>query len=132
MVKRLAPDMSMEERSEALLRVAIKDKDHLKRWLQESGRRWMIFDSLDLVDALSWPDGVLALIELIAAYREHRMGIESGNHEEQTDPTLGKKIMVPIMKNEVLEIAELDRAIRSLITQASTRDPTWSLDNPPM
>ncbi|MCK4858399.1 MAG: hypothetical protein KAT58_10550, partial [candidate division Zixibacteria bacterium] len=107
MVLRLNPDMSPEERSMALLRVAIKDKDHLKRWLSESGRRWMVFDALDLVDSLTWPEGVLALMEIIAAYREYRMGIESGNFELQVDPTLGKEIKVPIMKDELLEIAEL-------------------------
>ncbi len=132
MVKRLDPDMSMAERAQALLNVSIKSPDHLKRWLQQSGRRWMVFDALDLVDALSWPEGVRALMELIAAYREHRGGIESGNYETQRDPTLGKEIQVPIMKTDLLEVAELDRAIRALITQATKQDPTWSLDKPPM
>lgn len=132
MIKRLDPTMSPEERSMALLRVAIKDKDHLKRWLQESGRRWMVFDALDLVDSLTWPEGVLALMEIIAAYREYRMTIESGNFETQVDPTLGQEVNVPIMKTDMLDVAELDRAIRALIGQATARDSTWSLDNAPM
>lgn len=132
MVLRLDPDISPEERSMALFRVSLKDKDHLKRWIEKSGRRWMIFEALDLVDALSWPDGVSLLMELIAAYRDHRMAIASGDFETQIDPTLGKEIKVPVMKTEMLEVAELDRAIRALIGQVTSKDPTWSLNNPPM
>lgn len=132
MVKRLNPNMSMEERAMALLNVSIKSKDHLKRWLQASGRRWMVFDSKDLVDSLSWPEGITVLMEMIAAYREHRGGIASGEVENQTDPTLGKDIKVPLMKTDALEVAELDRAIRALIGQVTAKDPKWSLSNPPM
>lgn len=132
MVWRLDPTITPEDRAQALLNVAIKSPDHLKRWLQASGRRWMVFDALNLVDSLKWPEGVMALIEIIAAYRDYRGGIQSGNFEKQKDPTLGKDIRVSIQKTDHLEVPELDRAIRAMIGQITAKDPNWSLDKPPM
>lgn len=128
----MEPGLSMAEQTKRLLRVSLKDPEHLKRWLQETGRRWMVLDSLDLVDSLPWPGGVDALIQILACYRDHRQGIPSGRTEKMKDPTLGQDVQVPIMKTDALEIEEMDRAIRHLIRQASEKDPTWKLENPPL
>ena len=48
------------------------------------------------------------------------------------DPIFGRQVEVPIMKTDVLEIEEMDCAIRHLIRQASEKDPTWKLENPPL
>ena len=129
---RVESGLSMDEKTKRLLRIALKDPEHLKRWLQETGRRWMVLDSVDLVDALPWPDGVDALIQILACYRDHRQGRSSGRTEKMKDPILGRQVEVPIMKTDVLEIEEMDRAIRHLIRQASEKDPTWKLENPPL
>lgn len=125
-------DLTAAERRERLLRVSIQSADQLKAWLEKSGRRWLIFDALGLVDSLPFPEGVDTLIQIIACYRDHRSVQPSGRTETITDPTLGKKIQAPIFKGELLEIEELDRAIRYLIRQASDKDPNWSLNNAPL
>ncbi|OGO08158.1 MAG: hypothetical protein A2Y61_00300 [Chloroflexi bacterium RBG_13_60_13] len=122
-------DMSAQERIEAITRVSMKDKSHLKRWLEASGRAWLVFNAIDLVDALSWPDGVDVLMQVVACYKDHRAGIETGRFEEQVDPTLGKMVRVPIYKGEPLEVEELTRAIRALVGQIKEKDPTWTLES---
>lgn len=52
---------------------AIQSPAHLKRWLEQSGRRFLIMRTDDLVDALPWPHGVDALIQIVEAYRQHRL-----------------------------------------------------------
>ena len=54
---------------------ALTNPSQLKRWLADSGRRWVIMDAVQLVDALSWPDDVQLLQEIIMAYRTHRAGV---------------------------------------------------------
>lgn len=128
----LEPGLSVDERVKRLFNVSIKNKDHLKKWLEASGRRWLVFEALDLVDALPWTEGVDDLMRVVACYRNHRSQIPTGRVEVQKDPTLGKQVEVPTMKTDLLEIEELDRCIRNLIRQASEKDPTWKLDNPPL
>lgn len=128
----MAETLSMKEMSERLLRVSLKDPGHLKEWLEASGRRWLIFDSRDLVDSLPFPDGIDDFMRVVACYREHRSQQPSGRYEIQQDPTLGKTIEVPLMKGELLEVEELDRVIRACIRVITEKDPSWKLENPPM
>jgi len=138
--------MSAVERSEARLRVAMKSRDHLKRWVVESGRSWLIFDAVELIDSLP-PDppfpaegepeeiGALELlIQFIACYRDHRACIPSTTGEmiQQKDPGTGKISETPKTKPETLEVVELDRLIRWAIGQITEKDPEWSLDRSPM
>lgn len=124
--------LSMEEMSQRILNVSIRDKGHLKEWLEKSGRRWLVFDSRDLVDALPFPDGVDDFMRVVACYREYRGQQATGKVEVQKDPTLGKEISIPTMKSDLLEVAELDRVVRYCIRQITEKDPTWKLENPPM
>lgn len=125
--------MSEIERSEAQMRVAMTDKEHLRRWLHESGRRWLVLNGDDLVDAL-WPTGIEALMLLVACYRDHRATLPSSSGElvEQKVPGTNEVVRTPKPKPETLEINELDRAIRYLIAQASEMDPNWSLSGGPL
>lgn len=122
-----------QQRIEALTaeqaNVAMKSPEHLKLWLSETGRRWLVLNSLDLVDALPWPDGVQAFLQVCMAYGGHRMAQPSGRKEVITTPT-GEKVEVDVMKTDQLELEELDRAIRYLVAQAYERDPNWKLENP--
>ena len=97
---------SPEELGAARARVALTNPAQLKAWLDKSGRRFLVLDAKDLVEALSWPHGVEALQELILAYRTQREARGSG---------------------EALEIQELDRAIRQLVGEMRELDPTWTL-----
>lgn len=122
----------MEEMSKRLLRVSLKDKKHLLQWLEATGRRWLIFNSRDLVQALPFPDGIDDLMRIVACYREHRRNLPSGRYEVQLDPILGKKVQVPLTKGETLEIEEWDRLIRYGISVITELDPKWTLDNAPL
>jgi len=115
-------NMSTIERSEAQMRVAMQSPEKLKKWVRESGRQWLVFNTLELVDALPWPEGVGTLMQLIACYRDHRATLETGEYEE-----IGGQ-QVPVMKGEYLEVAELDRAIRYLIGKVTEKDPSWTLE----
>ena len=108
------------------IRTAIQTPDHLLKWLEASGRRWLVFSGVDIAKGLPWPHGHEALQQIIDAYRDHRRVQDSG-HTEVIDG-----VAVPVMKTEMLEIEELDRAIRYLIGQATEKDPTWKLENPPL
>lgn len=118
------------EAAEAADRVSMQDPEHLKRWLAASGRTWLVFNALDLVDSLPWPDGVDLFKEIVACYKNHRATIPTGRVELQEDPTTGNMVEVQIMKGESLELEELDRAIRALVRLATERDAAWKLENP--
>lgn len=55
--------------------VAMQSPAHLKQWLRETGRSFVIFKSEDLIDALPWPEGVETVIALVEGYRQHRLTI---------------------------------------------------------
>jgi hypothetical protein len=124
--------MTPAEQAEAIQRTSLRSAEKLKTWLEASGRRWLVFNALDLVDALPWPNGHAALQQIIMAYGAHRGAIDSGRFEViATMPGLPQQ-KVPIFKTELLEVEELDRAIRFLIGQITAKDPTWQLTNPPL
>jgi hypothetical protein len=124
--------MTAEERMAAVLRTSITSPDHLKRWLEQSGRRWLVLDSVQLVEALPWPDGVSALAQILAALRDHRFAIPTGEFETQYDSEKKCDVRVPLHHTEQLEVCELDRAIRYLIGQITEKDSAWSLENQPL
>jgi len=126
------PQMLAQELAAAQMRVAMKSVEHLCEWLEASNRRWLVFDALELVKSLPWPNGVEALMQIIACYRDHRAAQASGRTEELKHSLTGELSKVPIMKGDQLEIEELDRAIRYLIGIASTKDTTWSIDRSPL
>jgi hypothetical protein len=116
-----------QELAACIQNISIKSKAHLKTWLEQSGRRWLIFDSLALVDSLTFPEGVDQLITMVAAYEQHRQALPTGEMVEEIDPTLGKPVQVPQMKSGVLSVEEMDRVVRFLIRSITEVDPTWVL-----
>lgn len=128
-VSKEAQDMSFEDKSKCLLRVSIKDPEHLKRWLDESGRRFLVFDAIDLVDSLPFPEGVETFMQVVACYRDHRAAKPSGRTETHKNP-LGEKFETTIYKTDVLEVEEMDRAIRYLVNQITQKMPDWDLNKP--
>jgi len=125
-------DMDEHQRIMARERVSISDPDHLKRWLEESNRKWLVLDSSELVDALPWPEGVAALMQILMARAHHRAAMSTGRTKLEKSPITGQTEAVPVSRTEELEIEELDRAARYIISLASELDPSWSLENPPL
>jgi hypothetical protein len=123
-----AQGLSGKEKLDRLSRVAMTCPKHLKAWLHETGRRWLIFDALELVDSLPFPEGVDSLIQLIACYRDHRRAIATGRFESCTDPVLGVPVDIPVGKGEGLEVEEMEQVVKYVIRQIVERHPGWTLD----
>lgn len=115
-------------RRQALLNISMTTPMQLKQWLEASGRRYLVFDAYQLIDALPWPHGIDLLAQVIACYRDERRTIPSGRYTELKagDPST----RVPVMRGETLEADELDRCVRYLIRQLQELDSTWRLENP--
>jgi hypothetical protein len=86
------------------------------------------------VDALTWPYGVEMLMQVVGAYRDYRRTIKTGRTRRLTgvSAVTGEPydVEVEVCKDEHLEIEELDRAVRYLITQLLERDSNWTLEQP--
>lgn len=118
--------------SHAAMATAMKSPQHLKQWLDASGRRWLVFSGHDLIESLTYPEGHEMLMLIVAAYRDYRRTIETGVIEEMVHPDTRQKVAVPLTKGELLETDELDRAIRYLVAQMYERNPSWSLESEPL
>lgn len=120
--------------SQEQINVAMKSPDHLKQWLDKTNRRWIVFSGMDLVEALPWPGGVEAFMQVVMAYRDHRRAVWTGRTQRVAGrhPKTGESFdqEVKVMKGEALEVEELDRAVRYLVAQILERDPNWSLEKP--
>ena len=119
----------------------LHDMDHLKKWLAETDRAWLVFKSADLVDALSpllgqdgEPVALQSLQQIIAAYAAHRATqvADTAVHEVVAPDGTKTSVTESTYKDERLTIEELDRAIRALVRQMFDRDPNWSLENAPL
>lgn len=124
--------LSAREIRRRQIATAMKDPEHLKRWLRASGHGWLVMNTTELIDALPWPGGVETLMEIIHVYGEHRRTIDSGRREIQKEPVTGTDVEVVIHKDDLLEVEELDRAIRFLTAQIYEKKPDWSLTDTPM
>ena len=125
--KLLGEDLTAEERMTRLANVAIKSPEHLKAWLEETNRKFLVFKATDLVDALSWPDGVEALMQIIAFYRGYRQGIPSDCVRQVESLVPGVMGVEVVFKSDQLEVSELDTAIRYLIGLVTKKDSNWQL-----
>jgi hypothetical protein len=114
--------------SRAAMATALRSPDHMKAWLDASGRRWLIFNAIDLVDSLTFPEGHQMFQLLVEAYRDYRRTVPTGRTETMIHPDTKQAVSVPLTKGETLEDAELDRAIRYLVGQMYERNPNWSLE----
>lgn len=117
----------VETETDALTRVSMKNPHHLKQWLEASGREFLIFRSEDLVDSLPWPDGVNMLMQLIAYYRIRRRVLPNGEHEVQSHPVTLEKMEVPLMKDDLPTLEEMDVLVRSMVGKILEINPEWKL-----
>jgi hypothetical protein len=100
--------------------------------MDASGRRWLVLNGLDLVEALTYPEGHEMLMQIVAAYRDYRRTIPNGKVEKLKHPDTRVEVSVPQMKTELLELEELDRAIRYLVLQMYQLKPDWRLEGDPL
>lgn len=117
-------------------RVSIKSAAHLKAWLIASGRQFIVFPSGDLVDALPWPGGVEALIQIVEAFRQHRvsLGVEwaacprAALHRagQTCDICRNQNQIVARTKTDALELDEMKAAAVFLLNQVREKEPTWN------
>ena len=113
--------------SNEAIRTAMRSPEHLKAWLEASGRNWIVFNGPDLVDALPFPDGVQAFMHVVMAYRDHRRAQTGNRTEEVVNPKTKKLETIPVMRTDALELEEIDRCIRFMIGQATSINPDWKL-----
>lgn len=123
-------------------RVAMRDPQHLLRWLQATNRTFLVLHSPDLVEGLKHllgsdgePIGLQVLQEVVNAYRSHRNTVPSGVvHRELVRAPDGtsREVDVPLMKDDTLTKQELDRAIRQLTREMFDRNPGWTLEGDPL
>ena len=120
--------------SQEQINTAMRSPGHLRAWLDASGRRWVVFNGLDLIEALPWPHGVDVFMQVVMAYRDYRRTIPTGEVSavDGWHPKTGERYVAEVThyKGESLELEELDRAIRYLVAQIMEKDPTWSLEKP--
>jgi hypothetical protein len=107
--------------AEKLVLGEMNSPEKLKAWLEATGRRWLVLDSVALVNAVSWPAGVLAFQSILSDYEAYRSSQESGRK------ALVQGRPVPVMKSDVLEADEMDAVIRHLVAQLKKLDPDWTL-----
>jgi hypothetical protein len=121
-----------QEVLEAQQRTAIRDPEHLKRWIEASGRQYMVFVSRDLLDALPYPYGHETLQVLCHFYESKRRTIYTGDDRVQKDPLTGEDVRVPIYKDQDLTVEEMDRCVRWLVGRITDKRPDWTLEGPPL
>ena len=120
------------ELSEAQIRTAMKSKEHLKRWVHESGRQWFLLNGDHLVDALPWPSGVEALMQVFACYRDHRAALDTGETQLVEHAITKEMVETPLFYPETLTLTEMDRAIRWMVGRITELDYTWKLTDAPL
>ena len=114
------PELDLDPRTLALAqeRTAMKDPEHLRRFLLSSDRKFLVLNALDMVDGLPWPSGHEALIQCVSAYHHQRQGQLNGLATKETvvDELRGgrKEVEVKMVKHELLEPDEIDEAILQL------------------
>lgn len=86
-------------------RVAQTSQEALKKWMVASGRKYMILNAEDFIDALNWPEDHQIWQRFIDAYRDHRRTKLKAEGDRQM--ALGNEA-VPMSryKGEVLEPEE--------------------------
>jgi uncharacterized small protein (DUF1192 family) len=100
-------------------RVAVQTPAHLKRWLSASGRKYLIFKTDDLIDALPWPAGVETLMQIVREYDLQRQQIDSGQTELML--TDAGEAVVAVSKTQLLERDEINECIEQLQTEYAQR-----------
>jgi hypothetical protein len=120
-------EQAKQEAQQLLAKQALSDPEALKRWLLESGRKFVVLVSQDLVDSLPWPDGVRKFTEVVEAYRVHRLTQPSSRVEQGRD-LLGRPCEVTVMKADALDPEELNCLVHWAAAQLLEYDPGWTFE----
>ncbi len=124
--------MTTEDLKKAQESTAMRDINHLRRWLAQSDREFLIFFSKDLLDALAFePNALLLFQQLVQCYTQHRMAIAYDTRRE-FNPDVNAEIEVVVCKDDRLTIAEKDRLIRKLAADLKDAVPGWTLESEPI
>jgi hypothetical protein len=99
--------------NDAALNTAIRDREHLVRFLNASGREFFVMKSEDLIRAFpSFEAGVLAVQNIVSCYRDHRRSIPTDRVAgTAVNPVTLRTEELPVMKGEELEPDEYDELI---------------------
>lgn len=146
-MQEISSERTLEELNEAQARVAVQGPEQLKRFLTASGREFIVFNweelmsalkanlgsflvlkSDDLVDSV-WTaggTGVQAFQQIVAAYRDHRRTIPSGETEAIKNAETGMMVDVATMKGETLTLSEMKSAAAHLAAQIREKEPDWA------
>lgn len=110
--------MDVKDMTEEQMRVAMASPEHLKRFFQARGQRFLVFRMEDLIDAGPWPQQVELIQALVFSYEGHRRAHPSGMEERftVTSPT-GERVQqtVPVMKDGRLTVREIDLLVDDLM-----------------
>lgn len=101
-----------------------RDKAHLKAFLTQSGRKYLVLNALDLVEAMTFPEGVELVQQVISMYGQHRATKETGWVHAMPEAFKAKfrqRGMSPpatmtVMVDELPTLEEIDEAIEQLTT----------------
>lgn len=95
----------------------LDNPQHLKNWLKASGREYIVFNAIDLVNALTWPDEIHLLQQIIAKYGHYRSQFSASRPRDDSQVT--------VAKTDALDLPEIVGAMRQLLAQANQIDPDW-------
>jgi hypothetical protein len=86
--------------------VQVMDKEQLKRWLIESGRKYILINGLHFIDALSIEELEL-FQQLLVKYEEHRKTIPTGHNITEYNKFTGANYTVKEVHTSLLSEDEL-------------------------
>jgi len=93
--------------------IAIKDPEHLKRWLVANDLKYLAFDATQMVDALPFPEGTQALQQILDCYAQHRMTFDT-EWVQHSKNAHGDLVEAPVMQYQNLEATEVEACIEQL------------------
>lgn len=97
-------------------KVPLLTKEQLKSWLAQTDRKYLVLYAPDLVEALTFPDGVEVLQQMLAAYRDLRRTRETGL-VSPVPVKGGGQVWPPVTRTEFLEGVEAVEAIEQIQRQ---------------
>ena len=104
----------------SLAATAMADPGHLKAWLRASDREYLVLHAPSLVDALPWPQGVQALMQILEAYRSHRMA---------QSPVTRDREGRDVHRDDRLTPAESEEAVSQIRRHQAALEREWGRDD---
>ena len=86
--------------------IQVMDKEQLKRWLIESGRKYMLINGIHFIDALSIEELEL-FQQLLVKYEEYRKTIPTGRNITEYNYTVKEVHTSLLSEDELKEVGKL-------------------------